>query len=102
MAGPPSGSSSTGTEMPDATAAGSIVRQLRAPDPDSRDVALLRTRLYRFSDDPRHYVLAEALEERLLTGHRLRPSTLTHVRQCLTAIRAHGQRSEERRVGKEG
>ena len=77
--------------MPDATAAGSIVRQLRAPDPDSRDVALLRTRLYRFSDDPRHYVLAEALEERLLTGHRLRPSTLTHVRQCLTAIRAHGQ-----------
>jgi hypothetical protein len=77
--------------MPDATTAASIVRQLRAPDPDSRDVALLRARLYRFSDDRNDYVLAEGLEERLLAGHQLRPSTLVYVRQSLTAIRAHGQ-----------
>ena len=77
--------------MPDANGAQSILRQLDTPDPDRRDVALLRTRLYRFSDDSRHYVLAEALEERLLAGCTLRPSTLTHVRQCLTAIRAKGR-----------
>lgn len=77
--------------MLDATIADSIMRQLRVPEPDSRDVALLRTRLYRFSDELRDYVLAEALEERLLTGHQLGPSTLTHVRKCLAAIRAHGQ-----------
>src|ERR1035441_10290724 len=77
--------------MPDANGAQSILRQLDTPDPDRRDVALLRTRLYRFSDDSRHYVLAEALEERLLARCTPPPSTLTHVRQCLTAIRAKGR-----------
>jgi hypothetical protein len=74
----------------DATVGG-ILDQLRAPDPDGRDVALLRTRLYRFSDDHRHYVLAEALEERLLTGYRLRSATLSYVRRSLAAIRVHGR-----------
>src|SRR5260370_24466617 len=75
--------------MPDQAAA--ILAQLRAPDPAGRDVALLRTRLYRFSGDTRDYVFAEAIEERLLAGSRLRPATLAHVRQCLAAVRAHGQ-----------
>jgi len=69
---------------------GAILRQLHAPDPVGRDLALLRTRLYRFSDDPRHYVLAEALEERLLAGYPPLPSTVAHVRESLAAIRAHG------------
>src|SRR5260370_39727867 len=69
---------------------GAILRQLHAPDPVGRDLALLRTRLYRFSDDPRHYVLAEPLEERLLAGYPPLPSTVAHVRESLPAIRAHG------------
>ena len=68
-----------------------ILAQLHTPDPVGRNVALLRTRLYRFSDDVRDYVFAEAIEEQLLAGSRLQPATLAHVRQCLTAIRAHGQ-----------
>ncbi len=75
--------------MPDQAAA--IMAQLRVPDAVGRDVALLRTRLYRFSGDTRDYVFAEAIEERLLAGSRLRPATLAHVRQCLAAVRAHGQ-----------
>jgi hypothetical protein len=71
--------------------AAAILAQLHAPDPVSRDVALLRTRLYRFSDDVRDYVFAEAIEEQLLAGSRLRPATLAYVQQCLAAIRAHGQ-----------
>ncbi len=76
--------------MPGPTSSAFILGQLRAPDRESRDVALLRTRLYRFSDDPRHYVLAEAIEERLLAGTVPQPSTLAYVRQCLAAIRANG------------
>ena len=57
--------------MTSPTALPSITEQIHQPDPIHRDVALFRMRLYRFSDDPRHYVLAEALEERLLAGHRL-------------------------------
>jgi hypothetical protein len=34
--------------------------------------------------------MAEALEERLLAGRQLRPSTLAYVRQCLSAIRNTG------------
>jgi hypothetical protein len=67
-----------------------ILRQLHAPDPVGLDLALLRTRLYRFSDDTRHYALAEALEERLLAGHPPRPGTVAHVRESLAAIRANG------------
>jgi Sulfotransferase family len=67
-----------------------VLRQLHAPDPVGRDLALLRTRLYRFSDDPRHYVLIEALEERLLAGHPPRPATLAQVRASLAAIRTTG------------
>ena len=77
--------------MTSPTALPSITGQLHEPDPIHRDVALFRMRLYRFSDDLRHYVLAEALEERLLAGHRLLPVTLAHVRQSLAAIRVHGQ-----------
>jgi hypothetical protein len=65
--------------------------QLRVPDEVGRDVSLLRTRLYRFSGDTRDYVFAEAIEERLLAERQLRPATLDHVRQCLAAVRAHGQ-----------
>ncbi|HVB43327.1 MAG TPA: sulfotransferase [Streptosporangiaceae bacterium] len=67
-----------------------ILRQLQAPDPVGRDLALLRTRLYRFSHDRRHYVLIEALEERLLAGHPPRPFTLAYVRESLAAIRTTG------------
>ena len=77
--------------MPVEATPGAILRQLHAPDPVGRDVALLRTRLYRFSDDPRHYVLTEALEERLLAGHPALPSTVARVRESLAAIRATGQ-----------
>lgn len=77
--------------MPADPVPAAILRQLKSPNPTGRDLALLRTRLYRFSDDPRHYVLAEALEERLLAGQSLRPETITYVRDCLTAIRASGQ-----------
>lgn len=76
--------------MPAEATPGAILRQLHAPDPLGRDLALLRTRLYRFSDDARHYVLAEALEERLLAGHPPQPSTVAHVRESLAAIRADG------------
>jgi hypothetical protein len=68
-----------------------ILRQLHTPDKDSSDVALLRTRWYRFSDDPRHYVLAETLEEQLAAGRRLQPATLAYVRASLSAIRTHGR-----------
>jgi hypothetical protein len=77
--------------MPDQAAA--ILAQLRVPDVVGRDVALLRTRLYRFSGDTRDYVFAEAIEERLLAGSRLRPATLAHVRQCLAAVRAQQRKA---------
>jgi hypothetical protein len=70
---------------------GRILRQLHAPDEIGRSLALLRTRAYRFTDDHRHYVLAEALEEHLLAGRQPRPSTLACVHQCLTAIRQTGR-----------
>jgi hypothetical protein len=77
--------------VPAEAAPRAILRQLHAPDPVGRDIALLRTRLYRFSDDPRHYVLTEALEERLLAGHPALPPTVARVRESLAAIRATGQ-----------
>jgi Sulfotransferase family len=77
--------------MPGDAVPENILRQLHAPDPAGRDLALLRTRLYRFSDDTRSYVLAEALEERLLAGRPPRPEMAAHVRDWLAAIRANGR-----------
>lgn len=68
-----------------------IRAQLEAVDPTGRDFALLRTRLYRFSDDLRWYVLAETLEGRLLAGQIPLPATLSGVRACLASIRTTGQ-----------
>lgn len=42
--------------------------QLNAPDRAGRDLALLRTRAYRFTSDLRWYVLAESLEEPVAQG----------------------------------
>jgi hypothetical protein len=74
-------------------AAAHILDQLRAPDRVGRDLALLRTRLYRFSDDLRWYVLAEALEEHLLAGRQPQPATISAVRARLEQIRRNGSPS---------
>jgi hypothetical protein len=74
-------------------AAARILDQLRTPDRVGRDLALLRTRLYRFSDDLRWYVLAEALEEHLLARRQPRPATISAVRACLEQIRRNGSPS---------
>ena len=73
-------------------AAARILDQLRTPDRIGRDLALLRTRLYRFSDDLRWYVLAETLEEHLLAGRQPQPATISAVRACLEQIRRNGGR----------
>lgn len=65
--------------------------QLAEPNRLGRDLALLRTRLYRFSDDQRDYALAETLEERYLDGHRPRDATMAYVGECLGAIRRTGR-----------
>ena len=70
-----------------------LLDQLRTPDRVGRDLALLRTRLYRFSDDLRWYVLAEALEEHLLAGRQPQPATIDAVRACLEQIRRNGSPS---------
>lgn len=74
-------------------AAARILDQLRTPDRAGRDLTLLRTRLYRFSDDLRWYVLAEALEEHLLAGRKPQPATINAVRACLEQIRRNGSPS---------
>jgi Sulfotransferase family len=74
-------------------AAARILDQLRTPDRTGRDLALLRTRLYRFSDDLRWYVFAEALEEHLLAGRQPQPATISAVRACLEQIRRNGSPS---------
>jgi hypothetical protein len=66
-------------------------QQLQAPDPAGRDLSLLRTRLYRFSSDPRWYVLAESLEENYISGKHPKPATITAVRACLDNIRHDGR-----------
>jgi hypothetical protein len=71
-------------------AAARILDQLQTPDRIGRDLTLLRTRLYRFSDDPRWYVLAETLEEHLLAGQQPQPATISAVRACLEQIRRNG------------
>jgi len=65
-------------------------QQLRTPDRVGRDLALMRTRLYRFSSDLRWYVLAESLEENYLAGRHPKPATITAVRSCLDKIRYDG------------
>jgi hypothetical protein len=64
--------------------------QLHAPDQAGRDLALLRTRVYRFSNDLRWYVLAESLEEQFLARKQPRPSTMSAVRACLRSVREDG------------
>jgi hypothetical protein len=63
-------------------------------DPLGRDLALFRTRTYRFSDDRRLYVLAEHLEEQYLAGRHPRPATTSYVDASLRAIRAGGPAPE--------
>lgn len=70
--------------------AADLPAQLLAPDRTGRDLALLRTRAYRFTDDQRWYVLAESLEEHYLAGRQPNPSTMAAVRTCLAQIRHDG------------
>lgn len=67
-----------------------LIAQLRTSDPIGVTLALFRTRVYRFSDDLRHYVLAEWLEERFIHGCPPLASTLAYLEACLTSIRATG------------
>lgn len=71
-------------------------QQLHAPDPVGRDLALLRTRLFRFSNDLRWYVLAESLEESYIRGRRPEPATMTAIRAFLDKIRRDGRLAEFR------
>ena len=68
----------------------SLRELLHVPDRAGRDLALLRTRVYRFSNDLRWYILAESLEEQLLAGRQPKPSTMGTVRACLGKIREDG------------
>lgn len=67
-----------------------LTAQLAAPDPDGATIALYRTRAYRFSDDPRHYALAEAVEEKYARGLTPTPQTMTYLRATLDQIRSTG------------
>jgi Sulfotransferase family len=71
-----------------------ICQQLTVPDRTGRDLALLRTRLYRFSSDQRWYVFAESLEENYLAGGPPQPATMTAIRSCLDKIRHGGSPTE--------
>lgn len=68
-----------------------LMRQLRDPDPVGIDLALFRTRMYRFSDDPRHYALAETLEERYIEGQAISMAMLKYVTANLESIRSNGR-----------
>jgi hypothetical protein len=69
----------------------SIARELDSPDPVGSALTRYRGRVYRFSDDPRHYVLAECLEERFLDDRPLQTATTGYVHACLTRIRETGR-----------
>jgi hypothetical protein len=71
-----------------------IRQQLTTPDRTGRDLALLRTRVYRFSSDQRWYVFAESLEENYLAGRHPQSATMTAVRSCLDKIRYGGSPTE--------
>lgn len=64
--------------------------QLTAPAQTGRDLALLRTRAYRFSSDLRWYALAEGLEEQYLAGRQPEPPVMDAVRASLSSIRESG------------
>lgn len=67
-----------------------LAGQLAVPDRIGRDLALYRSRVYRFSNDLRHYILAEVLEENYLAGHHPADRTLQYVRSCLKSLRLRG------------
>jgi hypothetical protein len=71
-------------------------QQLKAPDRTGRDLALLRTRLYRVSSDVRCYVLAESLEENYLARRHPKAATMAAVRSCLDKIRYDGSSTDFR------
>ncbi|WP_327417257.1 sulfotransferase [Streptomyces sp. NBC_01233] len=68
-----------------------FTEQLASPHPVGAMVALYRTRVYRFSNDPRHYVLAETLEERYAQGIAPASTSLAYVKAVLDQIRSTGQ-----------
>jgi len=68
-----------------------LTSQLDAPHPDGATIALYRTRVYRFSTDPRHYVLAEVLEKKYALGTPPAPETLHFLKATLEQIRSTGQ-----------
>lgn len=68
-----------------------LMDELRYPDPIGIDLALFRTRSYRFSDDPRHYALAEVLEERFIDGCPPSKAMLDYVSANLNSIRNTGR-----------
>jgi hypothetical protein len=68
-----------------------MATQLDDPDHVGRDLTLFRTRAYRFSDDPRHYVMAETAEEHFLSGKSLSPAVLTQIRYSLDQLRTNGR-----------
>jgi hypothetical protein len=65
--------------------------QLAAPPPEGAAIALYRTRVYRFSDDPRHYVLAEVLEEKYALGTSPASATMAFLKASLDHIRSTGR-----------
>jgi Sulfotransferase family len=71
-------------------AVANILAQLQSPDRVGRDLSLLRSRVYRFSNDLRWNALAESLEEHFLAGRQPQPATLTAVRASLDQIRRDG------------
>lgn len=68
-----------------------MATQLEDPDHIGRDLTLFRTRAYRFSDDPRHYVMAEQVEEDFLSGGSPSPAVLTQIRYGLDQLRTNGR-----------
>lgn len=64
---------------------------LTSPDATGQNLALYRTRAYRFTDDLRHPVLAEVLEERHIHHRPPAPETLAYVQSCLDAVRTAGR-----------
>ncbi|MEU9305083.1 sulfotransferase [Streptomyces sp. NPDC048269] len=67
-----------------------LADQLASPTPDGSAIALYRTRVYRFSDDPRHYVIAEAAEEKYASGHMPARETMAYITASLHQIRSGG------------
>jgi hypothetical protein len=64
---------------------------LANPDATGQNLALYRTRAYRFTDDLRHPVLADVLEERHIHHRAPAAETLAYVQSCLDAVRTAGR-----------